>query len=370
MLAPADPRQIDLRHMSRALALALRGQGLVEPNPMVGCVIAHGPDVVGEGWHKEYGGPHAEIEALMAAGPRAAGATLYVTLEPCCHEAKTPPCVPAIVAAGVRRVVAALSDPFPMVDGRGFRALRAAGVEVEVGLMESEARDLCAPFFRLICDNRPWILAKWAMSLDGKIAARGGDSRWISGDAARRVVHDLRRRVDVILVGKNTAILDNPLLTPRPSGPRNPLRVVVDTNASLPLSHKLVATAREAPTLVAVGLSAPREHCGRLAAAGCEVLTCAGKTHDERCSELLVELAGRRMTNVLVEGGGTLLGNLFDNGWIDEIHVFIARKLIGGASAASPLAGLGVDKVQSARRLSRLEFRELDEDLYVSGRLE
>ena len=211
---------LDCWHMRRALDLAARGQGAVEPNPMVGCVIAQGAEIIGEGWHRQFGADHAEVEALRMAGDRAAGATLYVTLEPCCHHGKTPPCTRAVLAAGVRRVVVAAGDPFPQVQGGGIAELRAAGLDVELGLLETDSRRLNAPYLKLVESGRPWIIAKWAMTLDGKIAARGGQSRWISNPQSREVVHKLRGRVDAVLVGRGTAVRDDPLLTARPPGPR------------------------------------------------------------------------------------------------------------------------------------------------------
>jgi diaminohydroxyphosphoribosylaminopyrimidine deaminase / 5-amino-6-(5-phosphoribosylamino)uracil reductase len=224
-----DLSQLDAWHMRRALELAAHGRGRVEPNPLVGCVIAHGAEIIGEGWHGSYGGPHAEIEALRIAGQRAAGATVYVTLEPCRHFGKIPPCTRALLAAGVRRVVAAMADPFPEVAGQGAAELTAAGVEVELGLLEPAARELNAPYLKLLATGRPWLVAKWAMTLDGKIATRTGDSRWISGEASRQVVHELRGRVDAVVVGSATAAADDPLLTARPPGPRTAVRTMVDS---------------------------------------------------------------------------------------------------------------------------------------------
>jgi diaminohydroxyphosphoribosylaminopyrimidine deaminase / 5-amino-6-(5-phosphoribosylamino)uracil reductase len=208
--------ELDALHMARALELARRGEGSVEPNPMVGCVIADDDEVIGEGWHRRFGFAHAEVEALSAAGSRARGATAYVTLEPCCHFGKTPPCTQALIAAGIRRVVAALADPFPQISGRGFSELTAAGIEVEIGLMESEARRLHAPYLKRVTTGRPWVIAKWAMTLDGKLSTRSGDSRWISGFESREIAHQLRGRVDAILIGRGTAVADDPLLTSRP----------------------------------------------------------------------------------------------------------------------------------------------------------
>ncbi len=284
------------------------GKGHVEPNPMVGCVIVRGAEIIGEGYHHRFGDGHAEVEALKLAGPRAAGATLVVTLEPCCHWGKTPPCTKALLAAGVRRVVVAQQDPFAEVAGRGVAELRAAGVEVEVGLLEPEARRLNGPYLKLLRTGRPWVLAKWAMTVDGKTATRAGSSKWISNDQSRAIVHGLRGRVDAIVVGRQTARVDDPLLTARPPGPRTAVRVVVDSRASLSSSSQLVRTAREVPVLVAAGPQAPAAERRRLEQAGCEVLVGRSESQSERLEELLGELGRRRMTNVLVEGGGLLLG--------------------------------------------------------------
>lgn len=358
----------DLAYMRRALELARLGQGAVEPNPMVGCVIVRDGQIVGEGHHQQYGGRHAEVHALAAAGEAARGATAYVSLEPCCHYGQTPPCTEALRAAGIARVVAAMRDPFPLVDGQGIAELRAAGIEVEFGLCEDEARELNAPFIKLVAQSCPWFIAKWAMTLDGRVATRAGDSKWISSAASRAIVHQLRGRVDAILVGRGTAVADDPLLTARPAGVRIPLRIVMDTHAQLPLESQLVRTAREYDTLVAVSIEADRAKCRALAQAGCEVFALAAVSPEERLQEFVEELAGRQMTNVLVEGGPTLLGSLFDAGLIDEVHAFIAPKLIGGIFAKPPIAGVGRALVDEAAALRDVEIRQVGEDIYVHGR--
>jgi diaminohydroxyphosphoribosylaminopyrimidine deaminase / 5-amino-6-(5-phosphoribosylamino)uracil reductase len=360
------------RYMLRALELARQGQGFVEPNPLVGCVIVRGSEIVGEGWHRRFGGPHAEVEALAAAGSRAAGATLYVTLEPCCHHGKTAPCSAAVAAAGIRRVVAALRDPFPQVDGGGFGQLRAAGIDVEVGLCAHEARELNAPYLKLLATGQPWVIAKWAMSLDGKLATGSGDSRWISNASARGLVHELRGRVDAIAIGRRTAERDDPLLTSRleRAPPRIATRIVLDSRAQLSSSSQLVRTARQWPTLVVAGPEAKPVDVERLSAAGCEVLQLAAGTHRQRVTEWLLELGRRRLTNVLVEGGSELLSLLFDAGEIDEVHLFIAPKLIGGAGAPTPWAGAGVDRIANARSVISPRVQLIDGDIYVQGRLE
>jgi diaminohydroxyphosphoribosylaminopyrimidine deaminase/5-amino-6-(5-phosphoribosylamino)uracil reductase len=351
----------DHHWMRRALELADRGRGHVEPNPLVGAVVVRGGVIVGEGWHQRYGAAHAEVNALAAAGEAARGATLYVTLEPCCHHGKTPPCTDAVMRAEVRRIVAAMSDPFPQVAGRGTELLRAAGVEVEVGLCEAEARRLNAPYLKLLRTGRPYVHAKWAMTLDGKIATRSGDSKWISNEASRRRVHELRGRVDAVVVGVGTALADDPLLTARPPGPRTAARVVLDSRGRTPPTCRLVRTARETPTLV-VTAGAPSPD---LQALGCEVLPLGGQ--QPAVAALLDELGRRRMTNVLVEGGSGVLGSFLDAGEIDEVHVFIAPRLAGGAEALTAVGGCGVERIAEALALAGWRVEGIDGDVYLHG---
>ena len=361
--------ELDRWHMRRALELAVLGQGHVEPNPMVGCVITQGAEIIGEGWHRRFGDAHAEVEALRIAGSRARGATMLVTLEPCCHQGKTPPCTEAVIAAGIRRVVVAQRDPFPQVDGGGLAELRAAGIEVEEGLLEEESRSVNAPYLKLLTAGRPWVLAKWAMTLDGKTATRTGSSQWISNEQSRRLAHQLRGRVDAVVIGRETARTDNPLLTARPPGPRAAIRVVVDTRGTLASSSQLVRTAQESPLLVAVGTTAPASERRRLEQAGCEVFLCEGESHAERLQPLLAELGRRRMTNILVEGGGRLFGSFLDAGEIDEVHVFVAPKILGGATARGPVDGEGVAEIAQALHLDNPQWQQIDSDLYLCGRV-
>lgn len=364
-----DQAELDRWHMSRALSLAARGQGYVEPNPMVGCVIARGAEIVGEGWHRRYGGDHAETEALAIAGAGARGATVYVTLEPCCHFGKTPPCSQALIRAGVARVVAAMTDPFAAVAGRGLAELQAAGIAVETGTLEVEAAELNAPYLKLLRTGRPWVIAKWAMTLDGKLATRTGASRWISCDESRGIVHELRSRVDAIIVGRRTAELDDPLLTARPPGPRTPLRVVLDSWGALRSESRLVVSAEETPVLVAVRPECNPAEQTRLRAAGCEVFVCPGEAPADRFAALLAELGRRRLTNVLVEGGAEVFGMMLDSGQVDEVHAFVAPKLFGGRTAPSPIGGWGVERPEKALTLRGLTQRVVGCDLYISGRI-
>lgn len=360
----------DCKYMSRAIELAQRGLGHVEPNPMVGCVIVRDGQVVGEGWHQRFGGPHAEVEALVAAGERARGAVAYVTLEPCCHHGKTGPCTRAFVEAGLARVVVGCEDPNPQVAGRGLAELRDAGTQLETGVLAAEAAELIAPFAKLITTGKPWVIAKWALTLDGKIASRTGDSRWISGEQSRAVVHRLRGRVDAILVGRGTAEADDPLLTARPHGPRMATRIVLDNNAHLSPKCKLVQSVDQAPLIVTVSQSAPAERRNQLTACGAEILVLPGNDPASRLTALLEELGRRQMTNLLVEGGAHVFGTFRDLQAIDEVQVFIAPKLLGGQEAPSPIAGLGPSKVCDALQLRDVKVETLGEDLHVSGRVQ
>lgn len=349
----------DADWMNRALLLAAKGRGHVEPNPLVGAVIVRDGTVVGEGWHERFGGAHAEVHALNQAGASARGATLYVTLEPCCHHGKTPPCTDAIVGAGVARVVAAMSDPFPEVAGKGAEQLRRHGIAVDVGVCEDAARHLNAPYLKLLRTDRPYVIAKWAMSLDGKIATRTGNSKWISNEAARRRVHEWRGRMDAIVVGIGTALADNPLLTARPSGPRMPLRVVLDSKGRLPATSQLATTAREVPVMVVTAGHEARH----LRDLGCEILNLGHDRVD--IGMLLDELGRRRMTNILVEGGAETLAGFLPE--IDEVRVFVAPLLIGGTAAPSPLAGLGADLISRAVQLGKVKCEQIGDNWLLCG---
>jgi diaminohydroxyphosphoribosylaminopyrimidine deaminase / 5-amino-6-(5-phosphoribosylamino)uracil reductase len=351
--------------MLQAIALAERGRGHVEPNPLVGALVVKDGTVVGSGWHRKYGDAHAEVNALTEAGEQARRASLYVTLEPCCHHGKTPPCTDAILRAGITRVVAAIEDPFPQVAGKGAAILRAAGVMLEFGPGAAQARRQNAPYLKLLSTGRPYVHAKWAMSLDGKIATRTGDSRWISNEMSRARVHELRGRMDGILVGIGTVLADDPLLTARPAGPRVPCRVILDTSARLHVDSQLVRTAAQTPTLL-VTADAPSGAVAALRARGCEVLTLnADGERRPDLKALLKELGRQRHTNLLVEGGSTVLGAFFDQDLIDEAHVFIAPKIIGGAHAKTPVAGVGAAMIRETAGWITEAVERLGDDIYV-----
>ncbi len=358
----------DARWMARALELAARGRGLTSPNPMVGAVVVTGGAMVGEGFHAGAGGAHAEVIALGAAGGRARGATLYVTLEPCNHQGRTPPCAPAVIAAGVTRVVSAVRDPNPRVPGGGAEALRAAGVDVSVGVREDEARDLNRAFFTAMARHRPHVTLKAAMTLDGKIAAHDGASRWITGEAARREAHRLRSESDAVVVGIGTALADDPALDVRLGRPwpREPWRVVVDSQARLPRTARVLTAGTPARALVAVTDAAPAERVAALEATGATVLACksAGGHVD------LVDLAGRLFSldviALLVEGGAELNAGFLAADLVDRVAVFVAPKLVGGRGAPTPVGGPG-RALGDAVALTRASGRVVGDDWLVEA---
>lgn len=352
--------------LRRALAEAERGRGSVEPNPMVGAVVVRNGIAVGVGHHERFGGPHAEVVALGRAGGAAAGATLYVTLEPCCHHGKTPPCTDAVLGSGVARVVVAMRDPFPKVDGGGARRLREAGVIVEMGVEQDAARRLNAPYLKRLVTGLSYVTAKWAMTLDGRTAVASGDSRWISGPRSRALVHEVRGQMDAIAVGIGTVLADDPDLTVRPSGPRIPARVILDGEARLPLDGRLARSARSVPVWVAVSDRAPADRLLALENLGCSILAFPGDGPIP-IEPLLAELGRRGVTNLLVEGGGRVLGAFLDAGQVDAVDVFIAPKVEGGSHDHGPARGLGVATMAEALRVEHREVSLIDGDVRVRG---
>jgi len=369
----------DRSFMERALALAERGRGYVEPNPMVGAVVVKDGRIVGEGHYEHFGGPHAEVAALRQAGERARGATLYVTLEPCDHEGKTPACAPLVAGTGLGRVVICTADPSDARPRGGIEALGQHKVLLEEGLCREEAVRLNAGFFKLAATGRPLVTAKWAMSADGKLATPTGESRYISSAASRRLVHELRGRVDCIIVGSRTVARDDPLLTCRDAERRRTAARLVLCGASAPApGSRLVQTAAEAPVMLAYPAARPPEGLAGLVALGCEALPVEGARPGRVGPErLLDELGRRRMTNVLVEGGGEVLGSFFDAGLVDRVVAFVAPLVIGGAgatvpvavpgAASTPVAGRGARSIGEAIRLQACETRSLDGDVLIQG---
>jgi diaminohydroxyphosphoribosylaminopyrimidine deaminase/5-amino-6-(5-phosphoribosylamino)uracil reductase len=367
----------DRAHLTRAIELARRGTGSVKPNPVVGAVVAREEDVLGEGWHERFGGAHAEVNAIEACGLEdLTGATLYVSLEPCCHEGKTPPCTDAIIQSGIRRVVVASDDPTEKASGRGLGILRDEGVEVIVadGELAASARLLNQAFRKHARVGRPWVLFKSAMTLDGKVATRSGDSKWISGEDSRELAHRWRAAVDAVVVGIGTALADDPQLTARPDGllaaaGAQPRRVVFDSLARLAPSSQLVAAAQEIPLTVVVSRAAPRADTDALEAAGAQVLVATGENEPARVRSALDQLGSMGVASVLLEGGPHLAGAFLDAGEIDEIRLFLAPLLLGGSAARDPLEGEGVERISDALRAITFECESVGDDLLVSARV-
>lgn len=357
----------DEAYMERALGLAERGRGMVSPNPAVGAVLVADTRIVGEGWHEGPGTGHAEIIALREAGDLARGATLYTTLEPCSHVGRTPPCADAVIEAGVARVVSALRDPNPVVDGTGYAKLEAAGVEVRDGLLQREAERQNEAFLKHTRTGLPFVVWKMAASLDGKVASRDGTSRWITGELARRDVHRLRAWSDAILVGGGTALVDDPSLTVRDPGYRGrpPLRVLVDAHGRVPATGDLFDDS--APTLVATSDASSSERRDEWSAAGAEVLGYAAEGGSGRVpiGELLRDLGKRDVQGVLLEGGPTLAWSAVEEGAIDTIVAYLAPKLIGGSDAPGMLGGRGFAPIASALALDIRSFDLVGADLKV-----
>jgi diaminohydroxyphosphoribosylaminopyrimidine deaminase / 5-amino-6-(5-phosphoribosylamino)uracil reductase len=362
-------------HLTRAIDLAARGVGRVSPNPVVGAVVVKDGEVLGEGWHGEFGGPHAEVVALAAAGDAdVRGATLYVSLEPCCHHGKQPPCTQAILAAGIDRVVVAGDDPSVKAAGRGLGILRDEGVTVDVagGELAARARLQNQAFRKHARTGRPWVLFKSAMSLDGKVATRAGDSKWISTESSRRTAHRWRASVDAVAVGIGTALADDPRLTARIDGVmRQPRPVVFDALGRLPLDSNLVAAAPELPLVVVVSRAAPRSATDALEMAGACVIVATGEHEPARVRSALDQLGALDppVTGVLLEGGPHLAGAFLDAGEVDEVRLFVAPLVLGGRSARDPLEGEGVERVADALRALTLDCTRSDGDLLLTARL-
>mgnify|MGYP000844851779 CR=1 FL=1 len=355
------------QYMRRALALARLACGCTSPNPMVGAVIVKNGQVVGEGFHAKAGTPHAEIHALKQAGELARGATLYVTLEPCSHYGRTGPCVQSIIQAGIAQVVVAMTDPNPLVAGRGLQQLRQAGIEVIEGVLAKEAARLNEVFIKWITTKMPFVVLKTAMSLDGKIATSTGDAKWITGPAARRRVHLYRQCYDAILVGIGTVLADDPALTVRlPGATKNPLRVIVDSQARTPLTAQVV-TDGKAPTIIAVAPDAPPERVAALRATGAEIMVVPRGYGGIDLRQLLAELGRRQITSVLVEGGSRINGTFFAENLVDKVYWFVAPKFIGGEAAPGPIGGQGATSMREAVLLEDLSFEQIEEDFLISG---
>jgi len=361
-------------YMQRALELAARARGRTSPNPMVGAVIVRDGNIVGEGYHHRAGTPHAEIHALRAAGESARGATMYVTLEPCCFHGRTPPCTDALIAAGIAEVHMAMLDPNPRVAGQGRAALEAAGIRTVVGEEEAAARALNAAYVTWITTGRPLVIAKFAMSLDGKIATHTGESRWITGPEARRRVHETRDTVDAILVGAGTVLADDPQLTTRLDGRadvHHPLRVILDSRGRVPLDARLFDPHLPGRTVVATTAAMPEAIRRTLERQDVQVLSLPADEAGRVALPALLDALGRmEVTSLLVEGGATVLGSFFDAGLVDQVMAFVAPRIIGGAAAPGPVAGRGTPRLAATPRLRDVRVERLGRDLLICGWVE
>jgi diaminohydroxyphosphoribosylaminopyrimidine deaminase/5-amino-6-(5-phosphoribosylamino)uracil reductase len=355
-------------YMKRAVELARMALGGVSPNPAVGAVLVKDGKVVGEGHTRPPGQDHAEVVALKQAGEKARGATLYVSLEPCNHFGRTPPCTEAIIGAGVAEVRYAIKDPNPKVDGKGAARLREAGVQVSEGEEAEAARDVIEAYAKHVTGGRPFVTAKYAMSLDGKLATKTGESWWLTGTPARRYAHQLRAESDAVMVGVGTVLTDNPMLTARDEAdkplPRQPLRVVVDSHGRIPLTARVVADGGK--TLIAVA-DAAEGTVKRLNERGVEVVRFLGPRGLVALDELMAYLGGKGVTSVLTEGGARLLGGLFDERLVDKVVAFVAPIVVGGHAAPSPVEGDGVEKLADALRLTRVTMRQVGDDTVITG---
>ena len=357
----------DETYMRKALDLARLAEGWTSPNPMVGAVLVRDGSIVGQGFHQRAGTAHAEVHALAQAGDAAAGATLYVTLEPCSHHGRTPPCVEAILQAKVARVVAAMTDPNPLVDGSGLARLRQEGVEVTTGVLENEARDLNEVFLKFISARLPFVAAKSAITLDGKIATRTGSSKWITSDQARQLGQELRHKYGAVMVGIGTVLADNPQLTYRIPGKQahQPTRVIIDSHLQIPLESQVIRVV-DAPTIIYMA-DGSREKAELLRHQGIDVVSCPGEDGRVDLIGALQDLAQREISGVLVEGGGTLNGALLDRCLVDKLYVFIAPKVVGSHAAPGMFGGRGIGEMQNAIQLDKVSWSQVGPDILVTG---
>lgn len=369
----------DQHWMQVALELAKRGQGYVEPNPMVGCVVVRQGELIASGFHQRFGGPHAEVNALDRLDAQTVSeSTIYVTLEPCAHYGKTPPCVELLLKNPPARVVIAMEDPFEQVAGLGIGKLKQAGIDVTLGVLGDQARELNAPYLKRLSNRLPWVIAKWAMTLDGAIATSTGDSKWISNELSRQQVHRLRSRVDAILVGSSTVLADDPMLTARlgagESVARKAIRVVLDRRFRIGSSSQLVRTARQTPVWVAVDQKVLRsmpQKRSEFEESGVEFLELdvqsAVDASQAELTQVLGAIASRGGTNVLVEGGAGVLGSFFDAKLVDQVECYIAPRVIGGQDARRAVAGFGVESIARGCEFQSIRWDAIDGDLHFSG---
>lgn len=359
----------DSEYMRLAIELAARGRGWTSPNPMVGAVIVKDGEIIGKGYHEKYGSLHAERNALKDCVSSPEGAVMYVTLEPCCHHGKQPPCTDAILESGIRRVVVGSSDPNPLVSGRGIEILRSAGVEVETGVLKDDCDALNPVFFHYIRTGTPYVVMKYAMTMDGKIATVSGLSQWITGEEARRRVHEDRHNYSAIMAGVGTVLADDPMLNCRVPGLKSPVRIICDTKLRTPIDSRIVRTAREYRTLIAT-CEAQGEKTAPYESAGCEIITVPERDGHIDLKYLMKKLGEMKIDSVLLEGGGTLNWSALECGVVNRVQAYIAPKIFGGAAAKSPVSGAGVISPDGAIRLKNSVITRIGEDFLIESEVE
>lgn len=357
----------DKEYMSMAIELALRAQGRTNPNPLVGAIVVKDSRIVGKGYHKKCGTPHAEIHALRAAGQKAKGATLYVTLEPCNHFGRTPPCTDAIIASGIKKVVMAMPDPNPITNGRGIRKLNKNGMKTIVGILKEEAAAINKPFIKFVTKKMPYVRLKVAESIDGKIATRSGDSRWITADDSRRYVHELRGKVDAVMVGVGTLLKDDPLLLSKVPGSTQPIRIVVDSTLKTPTNARIFLKKDKYSVVIATTKEASFKKAELFAKNGISILFCKTKNGMVDLRDLLKKLSMLNIVDLMVEGGGELAASLIEEKLVDKFSFFIAPKIIGGRQARTPVEGSGIDKMKDAVLLKNVSVRRFTRDILIEA---
>lgn len=360
---------MDIQYMKRALELAQKGAGYTSPNPLVGAVIVKDGRIIGEGYHEVYGSHHAEVNAFNNAAEDVEGATMYVTLEPCSHYGKTPPCANKIVEKKIKKVVIGLEDPNPLVAGKGIEILRSSGIEVVTGVLETEGRKLNEIFLKYITTSLPFVILKTAMTLDGKIAAYTGDSKWITNEASREFVHQLRHRVTGIMAGIGTILADDPMLNTRlkDGKGKDAHRIIVDSNARTPLTARILNMESDANTIIAVSEQADKEKIKHLKDKGAEIIVTPQKDGKLDLQYLMKELGQRKIDGILLEGGGTLNYSALQEGIVDKVHAFIAPKIIGGKDAKTPVEGMGKAYVRDAIDIENIEVSRFGSDVMITG---
>ncbi len=360
---------VDEIFMKKVLRLARRGLGSTSPNPVVGALVVKNGQIIGSGYHRKAGAPHAEIEALSMAGERAKGSTLFVNLEPCNHYGRTPPCTKAILKSGIKRVVVGIADPNPNVTGGGCKFLRSKGVEVKYGVLEEECTRLNEVYIKYVKKGKPFVILKGALTLDGWIATKTGNSRWITNEKSRKFVHSLRKKVDAIMVGVETIIADNPLLSPYLTGNSapDPVRVIADTNLRVPLESRVFNSGTSALTIIASGSNVSRTKRKRVEGLGARVINCQMRDGRIDLADLLDKLAEMSIGSVLVEGGGTIFGSIIREGLVDKFYIFLAPKILGGNNGIPFTRGPGCDTVKDCLNLKVLMVRRFDDDIMIEA---